>query len=215
MERRDSDLSCATWSSPLNPHTPQKKRVLQNLLCFVCVLSWSPALSAAKEKQQRQAMLCCRHVSVLQSSCKLLSSYSPIFSPPRLLSSTSSLPFPSSLISLFSPKRCLAFYGIRNRAYGASACASVLQERKDDEAAGESFFVDESVTWKSLGISDHLSRALSDAGLHRPSKVQCFFSGCYRVQKDTDSSDPLDTFCCRKAQLATLRYEDHLQIVAQ
>ncbi|KAI0518961.1 hypothetical protein KFK09_006400 [Dendrobium nobile] len=42
----------------------------------------------------------------------------------------------------------------------------------DVEGEGGSFFAEEGVSWKSLGISDHLIRALAGVSLHRPSAVQ-------------------------------------------
>ncbi|KAF9604462.1 hypothetical protein IFM89_006744 [Coptis chinensis] len=37
---------------------------------------------------------------------------------------------------------------------------------------GESFYADESVTWNSIGVSEKLSRSLSNIGLHKPSLIQ-------------------------------------------
>ncbi|PIA40370.1 hypothetical protein AQUCO_02500218v1 [Aquilegia coerulea] len=38
--------------------------------------------------------------------------------------------------------------------------------------SGDSFFADESVSWNSIGVSDQLSRSLSNIGLQKPSLIQ-------------------------------------------
>nr|AKF43361.1 DEA(D/H)-box RNA helicase family protein [Melianthus villosus] len=53
------------------------------------------------------------------------------------------------------------------RAFG-TAVATMDVDRKGDD----SFFADDGVSWTSLGISDKVSRALVNAGIHRPSTVQ-------------------------------------------
>jgi superfamily II DNA/RNA helicase len=52
----------------------------------------------------------------------------------------------------------------RIRAFSTTATA--------DEKSAETFFAEESVSWSSLGVSDRLSRAVSNVGLNRPSLVQ-------------------------------------------
>nr|AKF43354.1 DEA(D/H)-box RNA helicase family protein [Erodium texanum] len=53
------------------------------------------------------------------------------------------------------------------RAFGTSWEASAT-ERSD----GDSFFAEEGVSWTSIGVSDKVARALTDAGIERPSLVQ-------------------------------------------
>lgn len=57
---------------------------------------------------------------------------------------------------------------VRVRAFGTAA--ETVQEGA--EKNGSYFFAEEGVTWKSLGISDRLCRALSNASLDKPSVVQ-------------------------------------------
>jgi hypothetical protein len=40
------------------------------------------------------------------------------------------------------------------------------------------FFANDGITWKSLGISDSVTRALTETGLHRPSLVQVLHINC-------------------------------------
>ncbi|KAL2510202.1 DEAD-box ATP-dependent RNA helicase 22 [Forsythia ovata] len=54
------------------------------------------------------------------------------------------------------------------RAFGTAAAAAVARNGSD----ADTFFAEESVSWASLGVSDGISRALSNVGLHRPSLVQ-------------------------------------------
>eukprot|EP00268_Persea_americana_P069641 TRINITY_DN9933_c0_g1_i1.p1 TRINITY_DN9933_c0_g1~~TRINITY_DN9933_c0_g1_i1.p1 ORF type:complete len:617 (+),score=112.94 TRINITY_DN9933_c0_g1_i1:60-1853(+) len=111
--------------------------------------------------------------------CRLSSSFPPS-SASRLLfpfkkpysSLTTTTPSPSlspsspSIVSLIC-SRPLRSRTSRTRAYATAALATV-QESK----GSESFFADEAVTWKSLGVSDQLCTSLSNVGLHKPSLVQ-------------------------------------------
>ncbi|XP_022861443.1 DEAD-box ATP-dependent RNA helicase 22 isoform X3 [Olea europaea var. sylvestris] len=54
------------------------------------------------------------------------------------------------------------------RTFGTAA--AIADDRKRSDA--DTFFAEESVSWASLGVSDGISRALSNVGLHRPSLVQ-------------------------------------------
>ncbi|KAJ4959723.1 hypothetical protein NE237_019633 [Protea cynaroides] len=129
-----------------------------------------------------------RHVSMIQyhrlSSSPYRFSFSPFkasFSSPLSFSSSSlsssSITSTSSSVGVLFWIKPLKHHRGRTRAFGTTAAASVEDGRQSD-----SFFAEESVSWKSLGVSDQLSRALSNAGLHKPSLVQaacipCVFSG--------------------------------------
>lgn len=97
-------------------------------------------------------------------SLKLLSpftrynSYSS-FSP----SSSSSYSSSSIQISLFWPNRP---WRLRARNYRATATVIA------DGNGCDTFFADEGVSWRSLGVSDKLSQALYNVGLEKPSLVQ-------------------------------------------
>ncbi|KAK9104663.1 hypothetical protein Scep_021507 [Stephania cephalantha] len=54
----------------------------------------------------------------------------------------------------------------RRRAFTTAAMAD------DRRSSSDGFFAEESVSWGSLGVSDHLSRALCNAGFEKPSLVQ-------------------------------------------
>ncbi|KAG8366202.1 hypothetical protein BUALT_Bualt17G0052000 [Buddleja alternifolia] len=60
--------------------------------------------------------------------------------------------------------RLLQVYKIR--PFGTTAAAA------KDRSEADTFLAEESVTWASLGVSDCISRALCNVGLHRPSTVQ-------------------------------------------
>ncbi|XP_012092038.1 DEAD-box ATP-dependent RNA helicase 22 isoform X2 [Jatropha curcas] len=116
-------------------------------------------------------MLVCRSASMLHlyklssSSTLLLSqlkhSYSYLSNSPP-----SSLFFPSSSLRIrfFSLNNS---YGRGNRRFSISATAVV-----PDKGGTDTFFAEEGVSWASLGLSDRLCRAISNAGLERPSLVQ-------------------------------------------
>ncbi|XP_057948727.1 DEAD-box ATP-dependent RNA helicase 22 isoform X2 [Malania oleifera] len=84
-------------------------------------------------------------------------------SSPLLNSSSSPLRSSTS-----SPRLCFFRpnqHGRRHtRAFGTAGVVA--------PAHSDTFFADDAVSWTSLGVSDQLSRALSDAGLDRPSLVQ-------------------------------------------
>ncbi|XP_065860968.1 DEAD-box ATP-dependent RNA helicase 22 [Euphorbia lathyris] len=92
-------------------------------------------------------------------------------SPPKLLSSQlkhSYSNFPNS--SLSSPVRNRLFwlnhsYGRGNRSLSTAAVIA-------DKSEADTFFADEGVSWASLGLSDRLCRAISNAGFEKPSLVQ-------------------------------------------
>nr|AKF43355.1 DEA(D/H)-box RNA helicase family protein [Erodium trifolium] len=113
-------------------------------------------------------MLLHRSVSVLHfCRPKLLSQFKHSFasfvrdaSAPSFVSASSS-PAGVRLFSLNQPR-------LRHvRAFG-TACAASASEQSD----GDTFFAEEGVSWTSIGVSDKVARALTDAGIERPSLVQ-------------------------------------------
>ncbi|XP_030449572.1 DEAD-box ATP-dependent RNA helicase 22 [Syzygium oleosum] len=92
--------------------------------------------------------------------------------PHHLLAAQFNLSRSSSLFRSFSPPSSprrspsLWLIGPRHSRARSSAAAASAGD------GGETFYAGEGVSWKSLGVSDRLSRALSDAGIGRPSLVQ-------------------------------------------
>ncbi|KAI3433104.1 uncharacterized protein J3R85_007309 [Psidium guajava] len=76
-------------------------------------------------------------------------------------------PFSSS-----SSRQSLPLWLIGPRHSRARSSASFAAAAVATRNGGETFYAEEGVSWKSLGVSDKLSRALSDAGIERPSLVQ-------------------------------------------
>uniref|UniRef100_A0A1D1YB31 DEAD-box ATP-dependent RNA helicase 22 n=1 Tax=Anthurium amnicola TaxID=1678845 RepID=A0A1D1YB31_9ARAE len=91
-----------------------------------------------------------------------LSSLSKPFS-----TSAVSPPSSSSASSLCSRLKATPASGRGTRPF-STAVAAVVQEG----AGGSTFHAEEGVTWRSLGISDRISRALSSVSLDRPSLIQ-------------------------------------------
>uniref|UniRef100_A0A1D1Z3G9 ATP-dependent RNA helicase n=1 Tax=Anthurium amnicola TaxID=1678845 RepID=A0A1D1Z3G9_9ARAE len=91
-----------------------------------------------------------------------LSSLSKPFS-----TSAVSPPSSSSASSLCSRLKATPASGRATRPF-STAVAAVEQEG----AGGSTFHAEEGVTWRSLGISDRISRALSSVSLDRPSLIQ-------------------------------------------
>lgn len=58
------------------------------------------------------------------------------------------------------------------RAFGSALASSPPPE---DSKGRDTFFAEENVLWSSLGLSDTISRALSNIALKRPSLVQVLF----------------------------------------
>ncbi|WCJ27816.1 DEAD-box ATP-dependent RNA helicase 22 [Euphorbia peplus] len=92
-------------------------------------------------------------------------------SPPKLLSSQFKHSYstsPNFELSLSFRSRLFSLNRSCGRG-GRSLCtAAVLADKKE----ADTFFADEGVSWSSLGLSDRLCRAVSNAGLERPSLVQ-------------------------------------------
>lgn len=85
-------------------------------------------------------------------------------------------PFSSS-----SSRQSLPLWLIGPRHSRARSSASFAAAAVATRNGGETFYAEEGVSWKSLGVSDKLSRALSDAGIERPSLVQVLlrlFNSC-------------------------------------
>ncbi|KAL0287837.1 UNVERIFIED_CONTAM: DEAD-box ATP-dependent RNA helicase 22 [Sesamum calycinum] len=59
----------------------------------------------------------------------------------------------------------------KTRAFGTTASAAATVAGRNGSDA-DTFLAEESVSWASLGVSDCVSRALCNVGLHRPSLVQ-------------------------------------------
>ncbi|KAG8366204.1 hypothetical protein BUALT_Bualt17G0052200 [Buddleja alternifolia] len=64
------------------------------------------------------------------------------------------------------PKLNKRVLGYKIRPFGTTGAAA------KDRSEADTFLAEESVTWASLGVSDCISRALCNVGLHRPSTVQ-------------------------------------------
>ncbi|XP_042501556.1 DEAD-box ATP-dependent RNA helicase 22 isoform X2 [Macadamia integrifolia] len=109
--------------------------------------------------------------------------YSSPLSSSSSSSSLSSSPFSTSTSSsvgvLFWIKP-LKHHHRRARAFGTTAAAAAIEDGRQ----GDSFYAEEGVSWKSLGVSDQLSLALSNAGLQKPSLVQAACIPCVLSGKD-------------------------------
>ena len=86
--------------------------------------------------------------------------------PTFLRSTTSPSLFQAHFFSLTPQRRT------RITPFGTSVAAASSVE---DSKGRDTFFAEENVSWSSLGLSDTLSRALSNIGLKRPSFVQVPF----------------------------------------
>lgn len=112
---------------------------------------------------------------ILYPSSSMLHFYK-LSSPPKLLSkfSTSSL-FLSKPATPCSPYPLRVHFFWFNQSNGrasrgfSTATAAVVADKK---GSNDTFFADEGVTWKSLGLSDRLARALENSGFGRPSLIQ-------------------------------------------
>lgn len=111
----------------------------------------------------------------------MLQFYSSLATPKLLshfghcsLLSTSS---PSSLSS--SPRIRLIWlnqsYSRRTRAF----CSAAVADSVPKKTGSDTFFAEDNVSWKSLGLSDRVSQALFNAGFNRPSLVQVLWMNSY------------------------------------
>ncbi|XP_038999696.1 DEAD-box ATP-dependent RNA helicase 22-like [Hibiscus syriacus] len=107
---------------------------------------------------------------ILRGSTSMLNLYSLSTTTPKLLSRFSR----SSFLSTSPPSPPIRFiwlnqsYRRRTRAFSSAAVAVSSLEK----TGGDTFFAEETVSWKSLGLSDRISQTLSNAGFDRPSLVQ-------------------------------------------
>lgn len=79
---------------------------------------------------------------------------------------------PTSVSSPFINPKPRSFFSSQTRAFGSAVVAASASPEEGSKGARDTFFAEESVLWSSLGLSDTLSHALSNIGLHRPSLVQ-------------------------------------------
>ncbi|KAJ0965405.1 hypothetical protein J5N97_026543 [Dioscorea zingiberensis] len=77
-------------------------------------------------------------------------------------------PSPCRLLLLLN-RPCPSRYSVAARPLARAFSAAVEEAPATDDG---SFFAEEGVSWKSLGVSERLCKALSNASLHRPSQVQ-------------------------------------------
>lgn len=112
---------------------------------------------------------------LLYRSASMLHFYKLSPSPPKLLSqlkhSYSFLSY-SPLSSLSSPSSSLRIRLFRlNQSHGGGNRRFTTAVAADKKGT-DTFFADDGVSWTSFGLSDRLSRALSNAGFQRPSLIQ-------------------------------------------
>ncbi|XWS63622.1 hypothetical protein CRYUN_Cryun06bG0116200 [Craigia yunnanensis] len=112
-------------------------------------------------------MILCRSTSMLH--------FYSLSTTPKILSHFSYCPFlctSSSSPLSSSPRIRLIWlnqsYRRRTRAFSSAAVAVSVPNK----TGRDTFFAEESVSWKSLGLSDRISQALSITGFDRPSLVQ-------------------------------------------
>lgn len=130
---------------------------IERLKPFSCLPLWFWTGGKRGSEKTMTATLQVRHFCCW-FTCKLASSPSP---------------YGAGSLRLFfsSPRRSLyrrcgrGQWHPRARPLSASSSSPASQD-------GGSFFADENVSWKSLGVSDQLCLALSASGFHRPSLVQ-------------------------------------------
>lgn len=96
----------------------------------------------------------------------------------RFSSTTSNIGIPKFI---WPSRRSLIAFAIqpqssKNRAFGTAAVVT------EDRDGSDTFFAEETISWGSLGVSESVTRALSNIGLQRPSLVQVpKFSCFYKV----------------------------------
>ncbi|KAE8672949.1 DEAD-box ATP-dependent RNA helicase 22 [Hibiscus syriacus] len=118
----------------------------------------------------KQQLISKEAIMILRGSTSMLNLYSLSTTTPKLLSRFSR----SSFLSTSPPSPPIRFiwlnqsYRRRTRAFSSAAVAVSSLEK----TGGDTFFAEETVSWKSLGLSDRISQTLSNAGFDRPSLVQ-------------------------------------------
>lgn len=100
-----------------------------------------------------------------------------LLSPPKIISKVKTS---RSFLSSSSPSSCypvrLCLFQLNQsngRLFRGYATAAVAAEKKGSD---DTFFADDTVSWKSLGLSDRLASALENSGFGRPSIVQVPFN---------------------------------------
>lgn len=109
---------------------------------------------------------------ILRRSTAMLHSFSLSTTTPKLLSHFSPSFFLSS--SALSPRTRIWLnqsYTRRTRAFG-SAVATASSPKN---TGTDTFFAEDTVSWQSLGLSNRISQALSNAGFDRPSLIQVLY----------------------------------------
>nr|AKF43352.1 DEA(D/H)-box RNA helicase family protein [Erodium foetidum] len=113
-------------------------------------------------------MLLHRSVSVLHfCRPKLLSQLKHSFASFDSDASASSFASGSS-----SPAGVSLFWLNQPRLRHVRAFGTALEASASERSDGDTFFAEEGVSWTSIGVSDKVARALTDAGIERPSLVQ-------------------------------------------
>ncbi|KAL0385598.1 UNVERIFIED_CONTAM: DEAD-box ATP-dependent RNA helicase 22 [Sesamum radiatum] len=129
----------------------------------------------------------------LQRSVPMLNTCKTSLYFPKIFSLFASTHFLASLttLSFATTNNSRPFRTHKTRAFGATASAAATVAGRNGSDA-DTFLAEESVSWASLGVSDCVSRALCNVGLHRPSLVQelgvndmliLSVNSCFVVQK--------------------------------
>lgn len=107
-------------------------------------------------------------------------------SPPKLLSkfNASSSRLSNSAPSSFYPLRVRFFWLNQSKGRPFRGFATAAAVVSDKNGSSDTFFADDNVTWKSLGLSDRLTRALENSGFGKPSIVQAASIGPVLSGKD-------------------------------
>ncbi|KAG8498471.1 hypothetical protein CXB51_005025 [Gossypium anomalum] len=106
---------------------------------------------------------------ILRRSTAMLHSFSLLTTTPKLLSHFTPSFFLST--SALSPRIRIWLnqsYSRRTRAFSSAAVTASSPKN----TGTDTFFAEDTVSWQSLGLSDRISQALSNAGFDRPSLVQ-------------------------------------------
>ncbi|XVF44081.1 hypothetical protein PTKIN_Ptkin02bG0091700 [Pterospermum kingtungense] len=105
-------------------------------------------------------MILCRSTSMLH--------FYSLSTTPTLLSHFGRCSFLSSC----SPRIRFIWLNQSNRRRTRAFCSSAVAFSVPKKTGRDTFFAEDNVSWKSLGLSDRISQALSNAGFIRPSLVQ-------------------------------------------
>ncbi|PIN13158.1 putative ATP-dependent RNA helicase FAL1, involved in rRNA maturation, DEAD-box superfamily [Handroanthus impetiginosus] len=107
---------------------------------------------------------------LLQRSTSMLNICKTSFYSPKIFSFLPNNHYlvPLSTLSFSTLSNSCSLKTHKIRAFGTKIAAAAAR----DGSEAETFLAEESVSWTSLGVSDSISRALCNVGLHRPSLVQ-------------------------------------------